>query len=70
MKDFLASLLSKKLGFAAAVEAFLSTLPMSADAKGMAMAGLAVAYVLGQAYLDTQVHSAQVSMGQDPDTLH
>lgn len=49
---FLSSLVSKKLGVTAAAAAFVATLPMSADVKGMCIAGIAFAFVLAQAYVD------------------
>lgn len=38
----------------AAVVALVQTLPMSADVKGMCSAALALAYVVAQAYVDSQ----------------
>lgn len=50
---FLRSLVSKKLMVTGAAAAFITTLPMSADAKGIAVAALALVYVLAQAYVDS-----------------
>jgi hypothetical protein len=51
---FLRSLVSKKLAVTAAAVTLIQSLPMSADAKGLCTALVALAYVLGQAYVDAQ----------------
>lgn len=56
---FLTSLISKKLGFAGAVEALIYTLPMTADQKGMAMAVAAVGFLVAQAYVDAHAPKAE-----------
>lgn len=50
--QFLTSLLSRKLGVTAAAIALIQTLPLTADTKGICTAALALAYILGQAYVD------------------
>ncbi len=57
--NFLSSLLSKKLGFAAAVEAFVYTLPMSADWKGVCMSGIAVVYIACLAWIESRTEQAR-----------
>jgi len=52
MTEFLTSLLSKKLGFAVAVEALIQTLHTNADNKAFASAAVAVGYLLAQAWVD------------------
>lgn len=49
---FLSSLVSKKLAVTAAAVALVQSIPMSDDARGIATAALALAYVLAQAYVD------------------
>lgn len=49
---FLRSLVSKKLGVTAAAVALIQSIPMSADAQGIATAALALVYVIAQAYVD------------------
>lgn len=50
--NFLSSLISKKLGVLAAVEVLIQSLPMTADWKGICTAAVALAYLVGQAYVD------------------
>lgn len=49
---FLKSLVSKKLLVTSAAVAFVQTLPLSPEWQGSITAGLALAYVLAQAYVD------------------
>jgi len=65
--NFLASLLSKKLGFAAATSALISQLPMSADSKGIALAAVAIAYIVAQAYLDAHSVAQPDEPGPGPE---
>jgi hypothetical protein len=55
---FLRSLVSKKLGVTVAAVALIESLPMSPDMKGVAIAAVAFAYVLAQAYVDAKPESA------------
>lgn len=67
MKNFIVALLtSKKFAVTVAAEAVVHALPMSADAKGIATALIALAYVLGQAYVDANTPPPP----PDPPTLH
>lgn len=52
--QFLKSLVSKKLAVTAAAVALISSLPMTADWKGICTAAVAFAYVLAQAYVDAK----------------
>ena len=52
--QFLKSLVSKKLAVTAAAVGLIQTLPMSADAKGMCTAALALVYVVAQAVVDSK----------------
>ena len=58
MTDFLSSLLSKKLGFAVAVEALIQTLHTTADTKAMASAIVAIAFLVAQGYVDAHAPKA------------
>lgn len=57
---FLSSLISKKLGFAVALEGYISQLPMTADAKGYAMMGVGVFYFVAQAWVDSKLTVPQL----------
>lgn len=49
---FLRSLVSKKLGVTAAAVAFVQTLPLTPEWRASISAGLALGYVVAQAYVD------------------
>lgn len=55
---FLSSLLSKKLAVAAASEALIHSLHMSADAKGFCTALVGIAFLVTQAYVDAHAKPA------------
>lgn len=67
---FLSSLISKRVAVTAAVEALIHELPMTADAKGIAMAIVALAFVLGQSYEDAHVRAAKVNNTPAEPTFH
>ncbi len=52
---FIKSLVSKKLMVTGAAVGLIQSLPMTADWKGICTAGLALAYVIAQAYADKDV---------------
>lgn len=52
--DFLSSLVSKRLGVTVAAGAFVQSLPMTADWKGVCITGLALVYVIAQSYVESK----------------
>lgn len=57
---FLKSLVSKKLMVTSAAVAFVQTLPVSPEWQASLSAGLALGFVLAQAYVDAAVQVAEV----------
>lgn len=56
---FAKSLISKKLAVTAAAVALIQSLHMTSDAKGTAIAAIAFAYVIAQAYVDAHAPKAE-----------
>ncbi len=67
MTNFLASLLSKKLGFAIAVEALIQTLHTTADSKAFYSALVAIAFLVAQGYVDAHAPKQPTEFPPPPE---
>ena len=66
MNGFLSSILSKKLGFAIAVEALIQTLHTTADSKAFYSALVAIAFLIAQGYVDAHAPKLAPAVPETP----